>query len=54
MDIASLLGIVGAIGMILAAMIAGGGISPPTHGDFEQIFGIQSYAQKSGQGARRS
>jgi|TARA_B110000259_G_scaffold181635_1_gene223989 chemotaxis protein MotA len=28
MDIASLLGIVGAIGMILAAMIAGGGISP--------------------------
>ena len=28
MDIASLLGIVGAIGMILAAMIAGGGIAP--------------------------
>ena len=28
MDIASLLGFIGAVGMILAAMIAGGGIAP--------------------------
>jgi len=28
MDIASLIGFIGAVGMILAAMIAGGGIAP--------------------------
>ena len=28
MDIAALLGFVGAVGMILAAMIAGGGVAP--------------------------
>jgi len=28
MDIAALLGFIGAVGMILAAMIAGGGIAP--------------------------
>ena len=28
MDLASLLGLIGAVGMILAAMIAGGGVAP--------------------------
>ena len=28
MDLASLIGLIGAIGMILAAMIAGGGVAP--------------------------
>ena len=28
MDLASLIGLVGAVGMILAAMIAGGGVAP--------------------------
>ena len=28
MDLASLIGLIGAVGMILAAMIAGGGVAP--------------------------
>ena len=42
MDLASLIGLIGAVGMIVAAMIAGGGVAPFTRNQsslfLEELF----------------